>query len=482
MSGGITGFGAYIPQGRLLRSEIAGANAWFDASLKGLGRGERSMCNWDEDVITMGVEAAGDCLAGFDGHAPPALYFASTTFPFLDRQNSVVLLEALNLPRQALAVDVGASQRAGTSSLLALLQGAGDGMVVASEHRRAKAGSRGEMLWGDAAAAVTTGGGPVIAEFLGGQSLAADFVDHYRGGEFDYDWEERWIRDEGYLKIIPEAVEGLLASCKVDAADIAHFILPTEQARAPGAVAKKLGIAAGAIADNQAATVGVAGAAQPLLLLAAALESAKPGELILLTGFGQGCDALLFRATDAIGGFRPARGVSGALAARREERNYAKFLAFNDLVERDTGKRGETDRQTYLSGYNRRRDLVTSFLGGKCRICGTVQIPREKYCVNPECHALDSQDPYPFADKRGEVLTWTADRLTFDPSPPAYFGMVRFDGGGKLMMDFTEVDEGGIESGSRISVHFRVRQYDPQRGFRKYFWKAKILREPVPAG
>ena len=110
----------------------------------------------------------------------------------------------------------------------------------------------------------------------------------------------------------------------------------------------------------------------------------------------------------------------------------------------------------------------------KCRDCGTVQIPREKYCVNPECNALDSQDDYTFADKLGTVATWTADRLTFDWNPPAYFGMVTFDGGGKIMMDFTEVEEGKIETGSRVSVHFRIRQFDSVRGFRKYFWKAVI--------
>ena len=475
MTRGISGFGAYIPQARLQRSAIAEANAWFDAGLKSLGRGQRSMCNWDEDSITMGVEAAADCLAGLDGHVPESLYFASTTFPFLDRQNSVVLAEALDLPRRMRTMDISASQRAATSALLTLLQGEQSGLIVASEHRRAKAGSRAEMLWGDAAAAIATGGGPVLAEFLGGESLAADFVDHYRGGEFDYDWEERWIRDEGYLKIVPEAVNRLLQNCGVDAANIAHFILPTDQARTPPAVAKKLGINPRAVVDNQQATVGVAGAAQALVLLARTLESAEPGDLILLTGFGQGCDAMLFRATDAIGKFKPARGVSGALAAGREESSYPKFLAFNNLVERDIGKRGETDKQTYLSGYNRRRDLVTSFHGGKCRECGAVQIPREKYCVNPDCHALDSQDSYSFADKQGVVLTWTADRLTFDWSPPAYFGMVQFDGGGKLMMDFTEVREGGIDSGSRVSVHFRIRQFDPQRGFRKYFWKARII-------
>ena len=156
--------------------------------------------------------------------------------------------------------------------------------------------------------------------------------------------------------------------------------------------------------------------------------------------------------------------MSGALKNRREENKYHKFLSFNNLVERDIGKRGEVDKQTFLSGFNRRKDLLTGFIGGKCRACGTVQIPREKYCVNPECQALDSQDNFSFANQPGTVLTWTADWLTFDWSPPAYFGMVQFECGGKLMMDFTEVEEGTIDSGSRVSVHFRIRQFDAQRG------------------
>ena len=88
---------------------------------------------------------------------------------------------------------------------------------------------------------------------------------------------------------------------------------------------------------------------------------------------------------------------------------------------------------------------------------------------------LDSQDEYYFSDKKGRVATWTADRLTFDWSPPAYFGMVEFDGGGKIMMDFTEVEEGKIDTGSILSVHFRVRQFDAVRGFKKYFWKETFI-------
>jgi uncharacterized OB-fold protein len=78
-------------------------------------------------------------------------------------------------------------------------------------------------------------------------------------------------------------------------------------------------------------------------------------------------------------------------------------------------------------------------------------------------------------------MSWTADQLTFDWNPPAYFGMVQFDGGGKLMMDFSEVAAGKIESGSKITVHFRIKGFDRQRGFTKYFWKAVIVDELLKA-
>jgi 3-hydroxy-3-methylglutaryl CoA synthase len=58
---GILSFGAYLPRARLQRKAIAAANSWFAPGLRGLAKGERSICNWDEDSITMGVEAARDC-------------------------------------------------------------------------------------------------------------------------------------------------------------------------------------------------------------------------------------------------------------------------------------------------------------------------------------------------------------------------------------------------------------------------------------
>lgn len=476
---GITAYGAYLPRLRLQKQVIAEANAWFDSSLKGLAKGEKTMCNWDEDAITLAVEACTDCLGKAPGQAPAALIMASTSMPFLDRQNSVVVAEALNLRTADLrTMDVASSQRAATSGLLAALDIAAaskkEAVLVASEHRRTRCASREEMLYGDGAAAVAVGTEKVLAELVASHSQAVDFVDHYRsdGNDFDYGWEERWVRDEGLMKIIPATVSALLKKAGVSAGEIAHFVMPTDQASVPAAVAKKLGIDGKAVADNLLQSVGIAGAAHPILLLAHRLEQASPGDLILVASFGQGCDALLFRATDAIRGKRPALGVSGNLSRGRPEKNYNKFQSFNDLLEKDLGKRSEVDKQAYLSALYRNRGLVNSFLGGKCTACGTVQMPKHKYCVNPDCGAYNTQVDHPMAGAKGSVATWTADRLTFDFNPPAYFGMVVFEGGGRLMMDFTEVNPETFDTGAEVSVHFRIKQIDSQRGFRKYFWKA----------
>ena len=81
MTKGILAFGAYIPWRRLPRKAIADTHGWFNPALKGQAKGERAFCNWDEDAVTMAVEAARDALAGRDRSSIAALRFASTTGP-----------------------------------------------------------------------------------------------------------------------------------------------------------------------------------------------------------------------------------------------------------------------------------------------------------------------------------------------------------------------------------------------------------------
>jgi 3-hydroxy-3-methylglutaryl CoA synthase len=472
---GILSYGAYLPRLRLQRKSIAATNAWFAPAMRGLAKGERTMANWDEDSITMAVEAVRNCLAGRDRSTVRQLMLASTTHPYDDRQNAGIVANALNLGSALAALDVTGSQRAATSALATALA-SGDGkeiLVAAGEHRRAKAASPQEMHYGDGAAAFLVGKGKPVARLLAAHSETVDFVDHFRGhdAEHDYAWEERWIRDEGYLKIVPRALEAALKSAAAKAESVTHFCMPCTLSRVAPAVAKRAGIAEGAVRDSLAAVCGDTGAAHPLVLLAHALEEAKPGDRILVAAFGQGCDALLFEVTDAITPVSAGRGVKGSLARRKEESNYAKFLAFNDHITLERGMRAETDKATPLSTLYRNRNMVTGLVGGRCRACGTLQFPSGRYCVNPKCNALDSQEPHPFSDVPASVMSYTADSLTYSPDPPHYYGMIQFEGGGRMMADFTDVGD-KVEVGMPMRMMFRIKETDPARGFVRYFWKA----------
>ncbi len=480
---GITSYGGYIPRLRLVRQAVVAANAWANPALKARGKGVRAMCNWDEDSLTMGVAAARDCLIGRDREAIGAVHFASTSFPFADRQNASVLATALNLGEGVSTLDIGASQRAGTSGLIAALRGLGDGpgegprelMFVAADKRRTKAGSPQELAFGDGAAAFTLGGGEdAIATLIGSHSVSVDFVDHFRGAdrEFDTNWEQRWIRDEGYMKIVPRAVEGLLRETGVGPGEVTRFLMPCVLPRVPGAIAKGLGIPEDRLGDRLDDSCGDTGVAHPLVLLAHALERASAGDRLLVVGFGQGCDALLFQVTDRLAALAPRRGIGGALAGGREETNYGKFLAFNELITRDKGMRAELDRQTALSALYRNRAMLLGLVGGRCRICGTAQFPKSHVCVNPNCNAPNSQDDHPFADQAGRVVTWSADHLTYSVDPPAHYGMVQFEDGGRFMADLTDVGVGEVAVGMDVRMAFRIRWVDERRGFTGYFWKA----------
>jgi 3-hydroxy-3-methylglutaryl CoA synthase len=475
---GILSVGAYIPRLRLQRKAIAAANSWFNPGLRGLAKGERAMANWDEDTVTMAVEAARDCLAGSDARSVASLYLASTTHPFDDRQNASIVAGALSLRPALRSLDAGGSLRAGTSTLATAFAAAaaadGSVLLAASDHRLARAASAQEMQYGDGAAALLIGSGKPIAHLVGAQSETVDFVPQFRAGgrAHDYAWEERWVRDEGYMKIVPRTVGALLKATGTDAASISAFCLPSTLSRVVPGVAKRLGLGDAAVRDNLAAVCGDTGAAHPLVMLAHALEEAKPGDLILVVAFDSGCDALLFRVTEAIKGLPARRGVKGSLAQRREETIYQKYLAFNDLVALERGMRAEVDKGTPLSLLWRNREMITSLIGGRCRSCGTTQYPRGRYCVNPKCKALDSQDPEPFADRPATVMSYTADQLTYCPDPPQYYGMVEFEGGGRMMTDFTDVDEGSVDVGTPMRMTFRIKDVDAARGFVRYFWKA----------
>jgi 3-hydroxy-3-methylglutaryl CoA synthase len=484
---GITGYGGYIPRLRLSRQAVVQANAWYAPQFAAKSKGTRAVANWDEDSITMSVAAARDCLGGVaDRTRVRGLYLASCTLPFAERSNAGIVSEALLLDDSIDAVDITGSPRGALSAItmaLAKVPIAGSQLVLASDLRQTRAASAQELEFGDGAAALLLGSDEVIAEYLGSGTLTVDFVDHFRvvDAAVDYAWEERWVRDEGIGKLMPRAIAAALADAGLEAAAVDHFIFPSTISKLDAQLSKSCGIRPDAVVDNLAAGVGDTGTAHAILMLAHVLERAKPGEIILVSQFGSGAQALVFRVTSAIAAFHCAKGVEAWLARGVAELSYTKFLAFRQQLDLERGMRGEQDKKTALSTLYRHRRSILGFVAGRCSITGDIHFPPSRISYTPDAPALDTQKPHPLAERQATVLSWSAEFLSYYPSPPQYYGQVDFDGGGRVLMEFIDVSRGDIESGTRVEMVFRIKDFDEKRGFVRYFWKATPVRTPIVA-
>ena len=475
---GITAYGAYVPRLRIDRAIIAEAHRWAMPGLRGQAKGSRAFASWDEDTITMAVEAARDALGDGGAEGIEALRLASTTLPYADLQNAAIVAGAIGAPDGIASSDSGGSQRAGTSALLQALRGTEASLVVASDAPSGKPASSQELSFGAGAAAFRIGGEGVIARLLGAATITAVFVDHFRSADAasDYNWEERWVRDEGYGRIVPRAVKAALADAGIGIDDIHHFVMPSYLRGVAEAVAKKLKFG-GMVASGLDDGVGYAGAAHALLMLARVLEDAKPGERILLVGFGQGADAMVFEATDALAAAKPQRGVSGAVADALPTDSYLRMLSFYNGIDMEWGMRAEKSGKTALTEQYRSSDQMEAFVAGECGECGTVQFPQLQYCVN--CHApATAFSGVSLQDAPAKVLTSTADWLSYYAAPPLYVGFVQFDNGARVIMEMVDVGKDGIDTGTALRMVFRIKEKDRARGYNRYFWKST----PIAAG
>lgn len=483
---GIVSFGAYVPRYRLKRMSIFQSMGWLNPATIMLSQGEKAVANSDEDSLTMATAAGLDCLGGIDRSTVDALFYASTTMPYLERQNAGIISTALNLREDVRSADFSGALKAGTSALISALEAVGSknvrwALVCAADCRLGMMGSPQEMIFGDGAAAFLVGEKDVIAEFKCSSSLTCDFVDHYRGSKtpFDRQWEDRWIRDLGFDEFIPKVIRNLLQKCNLKLSDFQKLIFQCQYDGERKALTKKLNMDPARIQDPLQGVIGETGSAHSLIMLVKALEEAKPGDKLLVVSFGSGCDALFFEVTEKIKEIKGNLGVQGHLSNRAEMTSYQKYAVFRGMVPVDLGLRAEEDFWTRWSLVWRKRKAILGLVGSRCKKCGTPQYPPQRICVHPACGAIDEMEDYPFSDKKGRILSYTGDMLAASSDPPEMYGNVEFDGGGRCMMNFTDCTLHDLRVGMPVSLSFRLKYYDPKRDIHGYFWKAVPRREEV---
>jgi hydroxymethylglutaryl-CoA synthase len=466
---GIVSYGAYVPPTRLPLGAIGGGKPKD-------GGPERAVAWNDEDAVTMAATAAVNCLRGFDRASVDGVLFASTTYPFREKQGAAFLAKALDLRRDVRTADVSGSLRAGFDALQAAADAIAAGsarriLVVASDCRLGAPGSGLERTGGDGAVAFLVGAADAIATFAAWSAVADEIVDVWRseGDRFVHAWEERFVVSEGYTPRLVEAVKGLLAKTGAQAGDFAHVALYGPDDRSHAGAVKALRLDPARTVPPLFGKLGNAGCAFAPLLLASALERAKPGERILAAAYGDGALACALAVTDRIEKLEPRRGVAWNLARRRPVKSYDRYLKARSL---ETGEwAAGADPGLSATIHFRERDEDVSFVGQRCTKCRAVQFPNQRICET--CFAKDAFEPIRLSDRLGKVVTYTFDFFFPTPDPPTIVTVTEVEGA-RIHLQLVNVAPEHVKLG--LPVELELRRIHQVGGRPNYYWKGT----PVP--
>jgi len=468
---GIVSFGAYIPFNRLPRNKLE------DAFGNPTAPGNKAVANYDEDSITMAVAASLDCTAGLDTGDVKALYFATTSNPYMEKSASATISEAIDLCDSVRTLDFSGSLRVASGAMLAALDAVktdiGSALVTASDCRLGAAGGQWEQFFGDGSAAFLLGKENVIAACDGSHSISADIVSLWRGGEdqFVRSWEERFYITKGYNALVTAAVNEVLKKADLKPADISKLILYAPSPRYHASLARSMGFEPGQVQDCLFNSIGNTGSASAPMMLAASLETAKPGDKLLFATFGEGADAILFTVTENIEKLPKRKAISGHIESKLETMTYEKYLNWRSLISMEPPRRPAMQQPSAPALYRNRKQKL-SFYGSRCLACKTPHFPRQRICVH--CRSKDQMEDYSFLGKKAKIKTFTVDHLTYSKDPPMTFAVVDFEGGGRVIFEMTDCVPDSIDIGTEVDFTFR--KLFEAGGIKNYFWKAMPKR------
>lgn len=462
---GILSYGAYVP----LRRLGPGTQGWNVPT-------EKAVANWDEDSLTMAVAAATDCLVDIARNTVDGVYLATTTPPYGEKMAATTAAWALGLRQDIITADITDSLRAGTAALRmaadTVKAGSAQTLLVTASDLRTGTGSMVNNL-GDGAAALLIGEGDEIATIESSFSLSNELSDVWRisGARNVRSWEDRFVFEEGYLKILPLIVSNFLEKSELALENINKIVFYAPDLRRHRQMAGILKLKPEQVQNPLFDKLGNTGTAFSLMQLVAALEETNPGDTILLLSYGDGADAILLKVTDKIKSTQPRWGMKKSLDARLIMGNIGEYNAYREYSGSDPENFGGASASVIA----RERNAIYTLQGVKCLTCGTVQYPPQRICTH--CHTKDSFEPYSFADKKGKVFTFT---LKYGGDIPAFARpgvdtMVDFEGGGRALFGMTDMVTDDVKVGLGVEMSFRT--LGAGGGIRNYFWRCMPPRE-----
>ncbi|MBW2370602.1 MAG: OB-fold domain-containing protein, partial [Deltaproteobacteria bacterium] len=321
---------------------------------------------------------------------------------------------------------------------------------------------------------VMVGSDDLVATYEGGHCVTNDMMDVWRNPEDQYvkQWEGRFVLGEGFSKQMKKVVKGILKKYDLSPADITKVVFPAPDPRSHKGLVKSLGFTEAQAQNPMLAEVGHCGVAHSLMMLTATLESAKAGDLVLLAAYGDGADALLFKATGAAGNAAGKVPMASLLESKMMFSSYSRFLSYKGVLEAQPGEPFRLLPSATATW--REQNSAIRCHASKCNHCGVTTFPIQRVCCN--CRTKDDFSEVRLSDRSGTVFTFTRDNFAGRPDDPVIIQTVaELDGEVRFYGLMTDCDPAEVEVGQPVELTFR-KIYEGA-GFHNYFWKLRPLRK-----
>ncbi len=342
---GIISYGSYIPAYRIKAEDIAlvhGKNS--DFIKKELLIEEKSVPSYDEDSLTMGVEASLNALrkSSIDKKKIGAIYAGSESPVYAVKPNSSVIGEVLGIGEDYTSADIEFACKAGTAAMqmafgLVKSNFMEYGIAVGSDTAQASPGDILEYTASAGAASFIIGNksSEVIAELEEMHSISSDTPDFWKRNMQKYPMHaERFTGGPAYFSHVVKCTQALMKKANVAIDDIDHAAFHTPNGKFPMRAGKILGFPEKKLQSNLVVSkIGNTYSAASMIVLSDILDKARPGERILVTSFGSGAgsDSFLFKVTDNIRKLKKTKTTQNYIDAK-EYVDYSKYCRLTGVI------------------------------------------------------------------------------------------------------------------------------------------------------
>ena len=334
---GIVGYGVSIPYARIKTEEIA--RAWEKPFNPGdsLLVKEKAVPNFDEDAVTLSVEAATNAItrAKIKADEIGAVFVGSESHPYAVKPSSGVVAEALGVSKFHMSFDTEFACKAGTAALQAVLGLVSSGLVdyglaIGAATAQGGPGDALEYTAAAGAGAYILGTENIAVELLDTLSYTSDTPDFWRRpGQVYPKHGGRFTGEPAYFAHIEEATSAFLLRTKTKPKDYDYAVFHMPNGKFTRSIAKKLGFSTNQIEVGLAVDlIGNPYSGSSLIGLAKVLDIAKANQKILVTSYGSGAgsDTFSFVTTGHIQEIQGSARTCNDYINHKNYVSYSKYL------------------------------------------------------------------------------------------------------------------------------------------------------------